>query len=178
LKKVGRGSSHNLFSIWYFRNLHALGYLKSVTDFCFTDFWVNKSLSMMWAMNSLGFCDTPRKETGKIRNAPCQSYFRRPRCTLGKMIWEEDQATVIKTPPYPKTINTRLPVSNPIMWRFERENVPSTLFFLTLFWEFVMFFQLSTSFHYSAANQVNSRDWKIRLLGQKMIFYDFKDFLT
>jgi hypothetical protein len=48
LKKVGRGSSHNLFSIWYFRNLHALGYLKSVTVFWSMDFWVNKSLSMMW----------------------------------------------------------------------------------------------------------------------------------
>jgi hypothetical protein len=47
LNKVGRGSSHNLFSIWYFRNLHALGYLKSVTVFWSTDFWVNKSLSMM-----------------------------------------------------------------------------------------------------------------------------------
>jgi hypothetical protein len=31
LKKVGRGSSGDLFSIWYFRYLHALGYLKSVT---------------------------------------------------------------------------------------------------------------------------------------------------
>jgi hypothetical protein len=47
LKKVGRGSSHNLFSIWYFRNLHALGYLKSATVFWFTEFWVNKFLSMM-----------------------------------------------------------------------------------------------------------------------------------
>jgi hypothetical protein len=44
-------------------------------------------------------------------------------------------------------------LSNPIMWQFEKENVPAKLFFLTLFWEFVMFFQLSTSFHYSAAKQ-------------------------
>jgi hypothetical protein len=35
-----------------------------------------------------------------------------------------------------------LPVSNPIMKQFEKENVPPKLFFLTLFWEFVMFFQL------------------------------------
>jgi hypothetical protein len=44
----------------------------------------------------------------------------------------------------PKTVNTRLPVSNPIMhmWQFEKENVPPKLFFLTLFWQFVMFFQL------------------------------------
>jgi hypothetical protein len=33
LKKVGRGSSHYLFSNWYFLILHALGYPKSVTDF-------------------------------------------------------------------------------------------------------------------------------------------------
>jgi hypothetical protein len=36
----------------------------------------------------------------------------------------------------PKTINTRLPLSNPIMWKFEKENVPPKLFLLTLFWEF------------------------------------------
>jgi hypothetical protein len=34
LKKVGRRSSGNLFSIWYFLILHALGYPKSVTFFC------------------------------------------------------------------------------------------------------------------------------------------------
>jgi hypothetical protein len=31
LKKVGRGSCHNLSLSWYFPNLHALGYLNSVT---------------------------------------------------------------------------------------------------------------------------------------------------
>jgi hypothetical protein len=31
--------------------------------------------------------------------------------------------------PIPKTINTRLPLSNPIMWQFEKENVPPKLFF-------------------------------------------------
>jgi hypothetical protein len=31
-------------------------------------------------------------------------------------------------------------VSNPIMWQLEKVNVPPKLFFLTLFWEFVMFF--------------------------------------
>jgi hypothetical protein len=35
------------------------------------------------------------------------------------------------------------------MLQFEKVNVPPKLFFLTLFWEFVMFFQLKTSFHYS-----------------------------
>jgi hypothetical protein len=49
-----------------------------------------------------------------------------------------------------KTINTRLPLSNPIRWQFENENV----FFLTIFREFVRVFQLSTSFHYSTANQM------------------------
>jgi hypothetical protein len=47
----------------------------------------------------------------------------------------------------------RPPVSNPIMWQFEKQNVPPKLFFLTLFREFLMFFQLSTSFHYSTAKQ-------------------------
>jgi hypothetical protein len=48
LKKVGRGSSHYLFSNWYYLILHALGYLKSVTDFFCEVIWVNSSLSMMW----------------------------------------------------------------------------------------------------------------------------------
>jgi hypothetical protein len=38
LKKVGRGSCGNLFSIWYFVNLHALGDPKSVTIFWFMGF--------------------------------------------------------------------------------------------------------------------------------------------
>jgi hypothetical protein len=33
--------------------------------------------------------------------------------------------------------------------QFEKVNVPPKLFFLTLLWEFVMFFQLKTSFGYS-----------------------------
>jgi hypothetical protein len=53
-----------------------------------------------------------------------------------------------------ETRNTRPPVSNLIMWQFEKPNVPPKLFFLTLLWEFVMFFQLSTSFHYSTAKQI------------------------
>jgi hypothetical protein len=52
-----------------------------------------------------------------------------------------------------ETRNTRPPVSNPIMWRFEKQNSPPKLFFLTLFREFVSFFQLSTSFHYSTDKQ-------------------------
>jgi hypothetical protein len=40
------------------------------------------------------------------------------------------------------------------MWQFVKENVPPKLFVPdTLFWELVMFFQLSTSFHYSTAKQ-------------------------
>jgi hypothetical protein len=34
-KKVGRRSSHDLFSIWYFLNLPALGYSKPVTVFLY-----------------------------------------------------------------------------------------------------------------------------------------------
>jgi hypothetical protein len=39
LKKIGRGSCNNLFSIWYFPNLHALGYLKSETKIFCEHFW-------------------------------------------------------------------------------------------------------------------------------------------
>jgi hypothetical protein len=35
----------------------------------------------------------------------------------------------------------------------KKQNVPPKLFFLTLFWEFVILFQLSTSFQYSTAKQ-------------------------
>jgi hypothetical protein len=49
-------SSHDLFSNWYFRNLHGLGYPKIVTICWFTDFWVNKSLSMMWGAYSIKSC--------------------------------------------------------------------------------------------------------------------------
>jgi hypothetical protein len=47
-----------------------------------------------------------------------------------------------------------------IMWQFEKENVPPKLF-----WEFVMFFQLSTSLQFALAIlQPNNfiSDWKIR----------------
>jgi hypothetical protein len=53
LKKVGRGScraGHNLFSIYYFLNVIALGYPKSVTIIflrALLALWVNKSLRMM-----------------------------------------------------------------------------------------------------------------------------------
>jgi hypothetical protein len=46
LKKVGRERSGDLFSIWCFLNLHALGYPKSVTKKFCTHFWVNKSLNL------------------------------------------------------------------------------------------------------------------------------------
>jgi hypothetical protein len=38
LKKVGRGSSHDLFSNWYFLNLHALRCSKPVTVFLYIKF--------------------------------------------------------------------------------------------------------------------------------------------
>jgi hypothetical protein len=41
LKKVGRGRSHDLFSNWCFRNLHALGYQKKVTICLFIGFGSN-----------------------------------------------------------------------------------------------------------------------------------------
>jgi hypothetical protein len=39
---------------------------------------------------------------------------------------------------YTETRNTRPPVSNPIMWQFEKQNVPPKLFFLTLFLQSIM----------------------------------------
>jgi hypothetical protein len=42
---------HYRFVCLVFQNRHALGYLKSVTGFLCTNFWVNKSLSMMWQGN-------------------------------------------------------------------------------------------------------------------------------
>jgi hypothetical protein len=63
--------------------------------------------------------------------------------------------------------NTRLPLSNPIMWQFEKENVPPKLFFRTLFWEFVMFFQLSTSFHYSTAKHNSLFSYNNKTSGKK-----------
>jgi hypothetical protein len=52
LKKVGWGGDENWFVCLVFRNLHALGYLKLVTVFLCSHFWVNKSLSMMWLHNN------------------------------------------------------------------------------------------------------------------------------
>jgi hypothetical protein len=66
-----------------------------------------------------------------------------------------------------KTINTRLPVSNPIMWLFEKENVPPKLFSWHYFGNLSCF---SSYRHHSTILQPNNfiRDWKIRLLGQRI----------
>jgi hypothetical protein len=48
---------------------------------------------------------------------------------------------------------------------------------LTLFWEFVMFFQLSTSFHYYIAKQFHY-GLKNNTSRSNNDVYDFKDFLT
>jgi hypothetical protein len=55
LKKVGRTRAGDLFKFWYFLNLHALGYPKSVTKKFCEHFWVNKSLSMMCNLRHLAF---------------------------------------------------------------------------------------------------------------------------
>jgi hypothetical protein len=54
LKKVGRERDLNRLVCYVFWNPHALGYPKSVTKKLCTNFWVNKSLSMMWGPNHLG----------------------------------------------------------------------------------------------------------------------------
>jgi hypothetical protein len=47
LKKVGRGTSHDLFSNWYYLILHTLGYLKPVTVFECEVNWVNSYIDVM-----------------------------------------------------------------------------------------------------------------------------------
>jgi hypothetical protein len=52
LKKVGRTRAGDLFKFWYFLNLHALRYPKSVTKIFCAHFCVNKPLSMMWVVST------------------------------------------------------------------------------------------------------------------------------
>jgi hypothetical protein len=92
--------------------------------FC-AHFWVNKSLSMMWSGYILSTLQSGYSiliDLGRVE------YF-----------WQQVTYTMAK----PETRNTRPPVSNPIMWQFGKQNVPPKLFFLSLFREFVSFFQLS-----------------------------------
>jgi hypothetical protein len=58
LKKVGRGRSHELFSNWCFRNLHALGYPKIVTICWFIGFGLNTpSAWCQYYIVYILFCD-------------------------------------------------------------------------------------------------------------------------
>jgi hypothetical protein len=63
----------------------------------------------------------------------------------------------------PNTINTRLPVYNPIIWQFEKVNVPPKLFSLHYFGNLLVFpvIHIIPLFY----------SWKIRPIGQKMIFF-------
>jgi hypothetical protein len=65
----------------------------------------------------------------------------------------------------PKTINTRLPLSNPFMWQFEKEKVPPKLFSWHYFGNLLCF---SSYPHHSTTLQPNKcyKALKIRLLGQ------------
>jgi hypothetical protein len=54
-----------------------------------------------------------------------------------------------------ETRNTRPPVSNLIMWQFEKQNVPPKLFFLTLFWEFVILADLLCRFPLTTFSKKN-----------------------
>jgi hypothetical protein len=60
---------------------------------------------------------------------------------------------VVFSMPIPETRNTRPPVSLLLCDNLKNRMFLQNLFFLTLFREFVTFFQLSTSFHYSTAKQ-------------------------
>jgi hypothetical protein len=71
LKKVGRVSSRDLFSIWCFLNLHALGYPKSETIFC-AHFWVIKYLSMLCVTQ--GVCLNHQQQ--KCHQYKCQKIKR------------------------------------------------------------------------------------------------------
>jgi hypothetical protein len=61
LKKVGKKSDQNWFVWWGFRNLHALGYPKTVILSKCENFWVNSSLSMMCTTTMTFFwnCEIP-----------------------------------------------------------------------------------------------------------------------
>jgi hypothetical protein len=83
---------------------------------------------------------------------------------------------------HPKT-NYRLPLSNPILnyvtiWKRECTQCSSKTFFPDTILGFYYVFPVINP-HHSTIPQPNNfiMDWKIRLLGQKMIFKDFKDFL-
>jgi hypothetical protein len=69
----------------------------------------------------------------------------------------------------PETRNTRPPVSNLIMWQFEKQNVPPKLFSWPYFGNLLY---CSSYPHHSTIPQPNNfiRDCRIRLLGQKRMF--------
>jgi hypothetical protein len=87
LKKVGRGSSHDLFSNWYFLNLHALGYLKPVTGFFVPDFWVNKSLSMMCSAWPKSARTSDVKQCDCLKHYLCMATWSRQSWQLGLTVW-------------------------------------------------------------------------------------------
>jgi hypothetical protein len=67
-KKLVEGSScHNLFSIWYFLILHALGL--GLRFFC-ENFWVNKSLSMMCPVWYWIFTSAASRDLGPLFRIP------------------------------------------------------------------------------------------------------------
>jgi hypothetical protein len=70
---------------------------------------------------------------------------------------------------YTETRNTRPPVSNPIMWQFEKQNVPPNFFSWPYCGNLLCF---SSYPHHSTIPQPNNfiRDCRIRLLGQKRLF--------
>jgi hypothetical protein len=75
LKKVGRGRDHDLFIFWYFRNLHALRYPKSVTGFFCEHFWVYKSLSMMCSPRPL--CTVTSSSTRQLKIRHWKDIYQR-----------------------------------------------------------------------------------------------------
>jgi hypothetical protein len=74
LKKVSRGSSHDLFSNWYFLNLHALGYSKPVTVILYIKFGSTSPSAWCGALIKHCFRTTKMVTHGKIvyQNCPNQ----------------------------------------------------------------------------------------------------------
>jgi hypothetical protein len=127
--------------------------LLDVVAFCI--FWesgldVFLKLEFYWILEIVDKSVKMRSRSMMIRPPRQKTLFGRPRQTFDPNYTEKSVWTSLNQ----ETRNTRPPVSNLIMWQFKKQNVPPKLFFLTLFWEFVMFFQLSPSFHYSTAKQM------------------------
>jgi hypothetical protein len=107
-----------------------------------------KNLHIPWSKNLIGEYGGFWSEFDQYIDRTCElhtkylsnfhiKYISRSVCLVGQCC---NKKPFDKSRLDPETRNTRPPVSNPIMWQLEKVNVPPKLFFLTIFWQFVMFF--------------------------------------